>query len=236
MPDRLLLLRSKFKNIIGQHPRLFYLLYNLKALNRKLSVHKSTQLVIEGFPRCANTFAVLTFQWFNPNVKVAHHLHVPAQVFRAVQWKIPTLVLIRPPKETVTSLVIRHPQLPIITVLKSYISFYRSIQDYSGGYIVGVFDEIVNDYSKIILKVNRKFHTKFAAITPNHEIKTRIFSQIGEVDRIFAKNPESKVLQSCKPQIVKEDYKENIYNKIMCNYGNELKIAETIYQDFQKLT
>jgi hypothetical protein len=29
------------------------------------------------------------------NVRVAHHLHMPAQVIRAAQWGIPTLLLAR---------------------------------------------------------------------------------------------------------------------------------------------
>ena len=43
-----------------------------------------TELVIEAFPRSANTFATVAFQLSQPApVRVAHHLHAPAQVTEA---------------------------------------------------------------------------------------------------------------------------------------------------------
>ena len=44
-------------------------------------VGPDTELVIEGFPRTANTFAVFAFQTAQARpVRVAHHLHAPIQV------------------------------------------------------------------------------------------------------------------------------------------------------------
>jgi hypothetical protein len=59
------------------------------------SVSRTTQLVIEGYPRLGNTFAVVAFlQAQKEDVRIAHHLHAPAQVIRAARWRIPTIVLI----------------------------------------------------------------------------------------------------------------------------------------------
>jgi hypothetical protein len=41
--------------------------------------------------------------------RIAHHLHVPAQVVRAARWQIPSLVLIRRPRDAVLSFAIWDP-------------------------------------------------------------------------------------------------------------------------------
>ena len=59
----------------------------------------ATQLVIEGYPRSANTYAVVAFAAVQPErPRIAHHLHVAAQVLAAVDRDIPTMVLIRRPQ------------------------------------------------------------------------------------------------------------------------------------------
>ncbi len=50
------------RSFFGKYPLLFYFLYGLLPKNRMLSVNRNTQLVIEGFPRSANTFAVVALQ------------------------------------------------------------------------------------------------------------------------------------------------------------------------------
>src|SRR5436309_8002883 len=73
-------------------------------------VEADTQLVIEGFQRSGNTFAVVAFEVAQPQpVKLAHHLHAAAQIVAAVRMGVPTLVLIRDPDESVLSHMVREP-------------------------------------------------------------------------------------------------------------------------------
>jgi len=46
------------RNLLGEYPSLFYSLYGLKHSNRQRFTNSNTQIVIEGFPRSGNTFAV----------------------------------------------------------------------------------------------------------------------------------------------------------------------------------
>lgn len=79
----------------GRYPYLFYALHRLARKNSAQAVGPGTQLVVEGFPRSANTFAVLAFQHAQrEKVRIAYNLHVPAQVIRASRWHILALVLI----------------------------------------------------------------------------------------------------------------------------------------------
>jgi len=55
-----------------------------------------TEVVIDGFPRSGNTFAVVAFrQAQSRRVSVAHHGHVPALAIEAHRRGVPALVLIR---------------------------------------------------------------------------------------------------------------------------------------------
>ena len=119
------------RSFFGRYPLLFYSFYGLIPKNRLLSVNRNTQLVIEGFPRSANTFAVGAFRKTQPiKLQIAHHMHVPAQILRAVHWKIPTIVLIRNPKDAVVSLVMYDRQISINQALQCYVSFYKAIYFY----------------------------------------------------------------------------------------------------------
>ena len=117
--------------LAGGHPAVFFNLYRLLRPRQDLSraVTPDKLVVIEGFPRSGNSFARRAFimaQGENFDVaRIAHHLHVPAQVIRAARWRIPTLVLLRRPKDAVLSLVIRDP-ISVDQALRYYISFYES--------------------------------------------------------------------------------------------------------------
>src|ERR687886_2916262 len=126
----------------GKHPAAFYTLYRLARKDRARVVTPDTQLVIEGFPRSANSFARVAFNRAqSERVRIANGLHVPAQVIRAAQWRIPTLVLIRRPEDAVLSFVIRDP-ISVDQALRYYISFYETIERYRDSYVLGLFEDV----------------------------------------------------------------------------------------------
>ncbi|MEQ9485424.1 hypothetical protein [Coleofasciculus sp. F4-SAH-05] len=223
--------KSAVKIFCGQYPALFYTMYGLKPINRMLFVNQSTQLVIEGFPRSANTFAVLAFQYLqSKEIKIAHHLHVPSQIFRAVKWHIPTIVLIRNPIDAVASLLVRNPKLSITQSLKNYISFYERIREYRYSYIVASFDEVVQDYSQVIKKLNNKFDTNFYAKEISASAKKNIFNQIDKLSCYFVSGEESK---AARPSVQKKELKQIIRQEIHQKKHQSLVVkSEYIFQEF----
>ncbi|MGQ4646872.1 hypothetical protein [Lyngbya aestuarii] len=216
------------RNFLGRYPFLYYSLYNLIPKNKKLSVKQNTQLVIEGFPRSANTFAVLAFGYAQPNpVNIAHHMHVPAQVIRAVKWKIPTIVLLRNPKDAVVSFVIRDPRVSIDQALKSYISFYETIYPYKNNYVISGFEEIIKNYSLTIERVNKKFGTDFVAFTPTGKDLENIFQKAEKLEG----GVESKV---SRPSSTRTAAKKELLQELESEkYSKLLTAAEKIYRQFE---
>src|SRR5918999_5771267 len=94
------------QTIVAQQPLLALPLARLRG--HGVPFERDTEIVIEGFPRSANSFAVAAFaraQGRKP--KIAHHVHAPAQVIAAARAGIPAIVLIRNPEEAVLEYVIK---------------------------------------------------------------------------------------------------------------------------------
>jgi hypothetical protein len=167
----------------GKHPAVFFSLYRLLRKDRSRMVTPETQLVIEGFPRSGNSFARVAFvQAQSERVRIAHGLHVPAQVVRAARWQIPTLVLIRRPRDAVLSFAIRDP-ISVDQALKYYLSFYETVERYRDAYILGLFEEVTEDYGRVIERINERFGTTFSPFRHDEENVGRAFARMEKNSR-----------------------------------------------------
>jgi hypothetical protein len=162
----------------GGNPAVFFSLYRLLRTRKDLAraVTPDTKLVIEGFPRSGNSFARRAFILAgNEKERIAHHLHVPAQVVRAARWRIPTLVLIRKPRDAVLSLVIRDP-ISVDQALRYYLSFYETAEKYRDAYVLGLFEEVTEDFGRVIQRINDKFGTTFSLFNHDEENVSKVFA------------------------------------------------------------
>jgi len=171
-------LRHAIRTLVGQYPWLYFSLYGLKPKNRRLGVNTSTDLIIEGFPRSANTFAVAAFESHEIDIDVAHHLHVPAQIIRGVNLGKPCIVLIREPKAAVASTLIRHPELQAGQALATYMAFYEPLKKLKADVVVATFEEVTENYAQVISKVNKKFDTNFPSFEHSQAFTEKVFGYI----------------------------------------------------------
>lgn len=176
--------RFQGRGAIGCYPRLYFGIQRLRPRRRHLVVSRESEIVIEGFPRSANTFSVAAFLLAQERpVKIARHLHVPAQVIRAVQWRIPTLVLIRRPEDAVLSLLIREPKITAKTAVREYIRFYERIEPYRTGFLVATFEEVTQDFGSVIDRLNCKFGTRFTRFYHTADNVAAVMRLVEEMDR-----------------------------------------------------
>lgn len=209
-PAVLFSLKKQLQVHAGRYPAVFFGLYWLSRKNRTAVVSPETQLVIEGFPRSANSFAVGAFrQAQSEEMRVAHNLHVPAQVIRAARWRIPTLVLLRKPRDAVLSLVVRDP-ISVDQALKYYISFYETVAEYRDSFVLGLFKEVTDDFGAIIERVNARFGTEFSPFHPNEENVGRVFNRIEERYRRRFGETASLVSQVSRPSSLREEMKREV--------------------------
>src|ERR671911_1748803 len=167
----------------GGHPAVFFPLYRLLRTRKDLTraVTPDKQVVIEGFPRSGNSFARRAFimaqgETFDVT-NIAHHLHVPAQVVRAARWRIPTLVLIRKPRDAVLSFAVRDP-ISVDQALRYYLSFYETVEEYRDSYVLGLFEEVTEDFGGVIRRINDRFGTTFSPFSHDERNVDGVFARI----------------------------------------------------------
>src|SRR5205814_3293356 len=94
--------RWEVRTFLGRYPAIALPLLRARGGDGFLApIRDETEVVIEGFPRSGNTFAVAAFHYAQRprDVKIAHHAHVPAQLLSAVRLGLPAVVLVRDPEE-----------------------------------------------------------------------------------------------------------------------------------------
>lgn len=199
--------KERARRYIGEHPLLFHSFYNLRPGYRDLLVNRSTRFVIEGFPRSGNTFAMVAFlQAQRESFKVAHHLHMPAQVMLAARWRIPTLVLMRDPTDAVLSWTIREPRIPVRQAMTYYVRFYEKISEYRHAFVIGLFEEVVHDYGAVLERVNARFGTRFTPFDHSRDNVESAFACIEEIHRARRNRLNEK--QIARPSAVKAEMKD----------------------------
>lgn len=157
------------RTLLGRYPTLYYTLYSVKTMDRRLRIAKATDFVLEGYPRSANSFAAWLMHSRHPEIKLAHHLHIPAQVIAGARRHLPVCVLIRNPADAVASFLIYASGVSPDAALDDYLSFYSAILPYKDSFVVADFAEVTRDFGNVLSRVNKKFGTNFDAslVTPS---------------------------------------------------------------------
>jgi hypothetical protein len=133
-------------------------------------VSRTTEIVIEGYPRSGNTFAVVAFRLAQGRqIEIAHHLHAAAQIKRAARLDVPAIVLVREPSEAVLSVLVRDPHASVRWALRSYIRFYSAVVPYLEKKVVAPFPTVTSDLASIIRMVNTRYGTAFKEFVPTEE-------------------------------------------------------------------
>jgi|SRR6185437_3200306 len=172
--------RHRFRTRLSESPTLYLPLARLKYPGPSPEViGPATELVIDGYTRCASTFAVYALQLAQPGpVRLAHHLHAPAQLVAAAQAGVPALAVIREPREAILSQLVREPDVALRDALIAYTRFYRRLLPCRDRMVVADFDEVTTDFGAVTRRVNDRFGTAFAEFEPTEQNTKRCFELI----------------------------------------------------------
>jgi hypothetical protein len=119
-------MRPRLRRWVAQHPALY--LPIRRRTNPGNVLEADTDLVIEGFPRCANTWTEALIRTAGPDLKLAHHSHASAHVIAATRRGIPALVLYRDPDAAVRSLLAMYgARVSAAEAFADYAAFYSAV-------------------------------------------------------------------------------------------------------------
>ncbi len=172
--------RHRIRTRFSEHPTVY-----LPFARRKYPgasprvIDASTEMVLDGYTRSASTFAVYALQLAQPRpVRLAHHLHAPAQLVAGVRAGLPTLMVIREPRGAVLSQVVREPSVAIRDALVAYCRFHEVLRRYADGMAIGDFDTVTTDFGSIVRQVNARFGTTLTEFVHSREAVEECFAFI----------------------------------------------------------
>lgn len=234
MKALLLKVRHVIRSYIDCWPCMYLALCRLRPKTRQITLSKGTEIVIEGYPRSANTFAVAAFTFAQGRpVKIARHLHAASQVIAGVKMGIPTLVLIRQPEQAVLSLLVRAPHITAKQALRDYIRFYKSILPYCEGYVVADFEEVTGNFGRVIQRINDRFGTNFRVFEHTEENLKKVFQIVEEMDKQDTGLPEVKEETVARPSAERERLKMLMREKLKeSGMSKLLHEAQELYRTF----
>ena len=183
-------IQHKFKWLLQRFPAFYIkvqmLRYKGKRYQNKI-IAKDSDIVIEGYPRSANSFSMKAFKFSNGDgYKIATHLHAYPQVIMALRYKVPTLVLIRHPFDCISSYAALRAQakgyenvkdtFSLSWMLEDYIVFYSALKPFKGKFLMAEFSQVLDDYGLVISKLNEMFNTEFIPFDHSPENEKAVFA------------------------------------------------------------
>jgi len=150
--------RHFLRRSITKYPSVYLPIARLRSPG--LAVVKDSELVLEGYPRCGNSYAEAALRLpQGRSLKLAHHCHAIAQVLYAVRNNKPCLVLVRAPIDVVASFCEKSggkisPRL----AMQEYLDFYGRLDAIVDRCVVARFETVTEDFSKVIDELNQCYN------------------------------------------------------------------------------
>lgn len=193
-----------------------------------LLAKRDSEVVIEGFPRSANTFFTAHFLTSQPrSMRVAHHLHEAYQIRLAERFAIPCVVLIRPPADAVVSSLLRDRRPPPSSLIRNYIRFYSESLRVRVSWVPAPFAAVIAEPNAIIAKLNSAYGTSFSKLDAS-EIEL-VTNRVVEMDRRALAADASNPLRIALPSPEKDAAKSELMRVLRRDHGELLRHAEGLH-------
>jgi len=181
------------KTVLAQYPSIAVPLARRRGQGHGTVFDDETQLVIDGYPRSANQFAIAALRHAEArDVRIANRTHAPGHVIAAAKAGLPVLVLIRAPEEAVLGWVLYKGNISVAQALRAYVRFYRPLLLHLGRFVVADFAEVTTDFGAVTRRINERFGTRFAEFDHTKENQDLLFTHMEwhEASRLSADQVE----------------------------------------------
>lgn len=233
--------RFRFRSWLGYHPWFFRFLVtrwrtNL-ADNHGRTCGKDTDIVVEAFPRSANTYVVAYFKYaMEDSLTIASHRHAGVQFRFAKRYGVPSLCIIRNPVDAILSLKIRRPGVEIDLLVKEYAQFHKFVEKYLDSILLVSFEQVIESVSSVVEELNRKFLSDYPIVEVDDNIRDELFSIVEAMDkkdRTYSRKPQGAETENmvARPSLNRANHRlrEEYINAILASsfYAE----AKRVYDD-----
>lgn len=234
------------KNIVARirwnimDSNLFYLTRRFFKINdswRKKSLSTDSDILIEGFPRSANTYLKHTLlELTNDKIKIASHRHHPLQFYFANKYKIPSVLLYRDPLSCALSYMVKYelndPSLLNI-IFRRYYKFYKTVLNNYNYDLVIKFEDIIGNtinVSNVICGMIDNVDIVRGDLVNYENVENRI--KIAK--EIREKGRKDFVSSIALPNKLKDSLKNELRHSLITD-SNERRLAFSIFYKLEDL-
>lgn len=223
----------RFRSLLAAHD-LAYLLFIstwglLRPNQKALLASRESDIVIDGFPRSANTYFVSFFEIAQDRpLCIGRHLHESWQFRFAERHHIPCVVLVREPLASVSSAMLRDPRADSATLLGNYVRLYENLLVHRQRAVIAPFEVVVNDANKIIAEVNMVYGAKFQLMAD--ERRDLVAEEVNSKDRAAFGNQQLDPTRIAAPSEKKRAVGKRLRAEIEAEHGVLLDRARLVYR------
>ncbi|MEO0972278.1 MAG: hypothetical protein AAFX85_04225, partial [Pseudomonadota bacterium] len=153
-----------------------------------------TALVIDAFPRSANTFATFAFLSAQLDaVEVAHHFHAPAAIAAAAKYRVPALTIIREPVAAIASVMTYRGSAHVWQGIAEYTDYYRAVSRHLPHVFVASFEAVISDFGHVSALLNERFDTRFGVFEHTADNVVAVQNEVRRVqDYVLDERPQDR--------------------------------------------
>jgi hypothetical protein len=127
-----------------------------KGHGRHLVCDERCRLVVEGYPRSGNTLSADLLAILSPKLRFAHHTHTVENLRLGELYKIPRVVLLRPPEDAILSFFIyADGRMSVEACVERYVAFHRGVAGLKD-FVLADFSLVVEDFNAVLAVVNAR--------------------------------------------------------------------------------
>lgn len=228
MIDKIRKVQLRILLMLTHRKRLFPLLHRIMGKTSGQFCMPNTDVCIEGFESSANTFAFNVLHCVRSDLDIARHKHVVANLKRAVDYGVPTIILFRDPADCIPSVVARfRPSLA--EAVWRYICFYQYVVDEMKSDVLLVsFEEMTQEVEATIRRIG-----SFATFNVNEDRLDGVEERAKDRIRRRTKRREKTTDRISLPKEEREKRKNEIRKELMRkpNFDN----VRNIYRQVQRI-
>lgn len=197
-------------------------------------VTRTTDLAIEGFPRSGNSMLKMYISLTNPELQMAHHLHMVGQFAIARKLAVPAVLLVRNPVDAIASLMVADTTLSVEMATRWWVYYHRKLLPYRADVLVLTFDRIIADPQRAVADIATFSGLEISAPTYDQSMRDQVDDALvarGRVARggFLAKNmPNLVPLPTPEKDALKSRVRASVVARV------ELERAAEVYTQFRK--
>jgi hypothetical protein len=153
------------RSLIKASPLLFrpwFMLFRNSKTRTNLP-DKKDYFYFGGFPRSGNSYFTNLIEELHPDIQFSHHLHTIAAMKMALNKKVPVIIIVRHPMESIASLLVmnqgddqKRNRALMERYVKDYIDYHTFVLAHQQDLEVVLFEKVIkhpNDFLAVLYKV-----------------------------------------------------------------------------------